>query len=68
VLEHDEFRKVRPTPGVMPAKAGIHLFFGIVHVAWRWIPAFAGMTTRFWHANSRFNSDVKAYLAIEASW
>jgi hypothetical protein len=28
----------------MPAKAGIHLFFGVVRVAGRWIPAFAGMT------------------------
>jgi hypothetical protein len=28
----------------MPVKAGIHLFFGRVRVAWRWIPAFAGMT------------------------
>jgi hypothetical protein len=28
----------------MPAKAGIHLFFGVVRVASRWIPAFAGMT------------------------
>jgi len=36
--------KLRPTPDVMPAKAGIHLFFGVVRVAWRWIPAFAGMT------------------------
>jgi hypothetical protein len=39
----DEFRKVRPAPAVMPA-AGIHLFFGVVRVAWRWIPASAGMT------------------------
>jgi hypothetical protein len=29
-LEHAEFRKVRPTYGVMPAKAGIHLFFAVV--------------------------------------
>jgi hypothetical protein len=43
-LEHEEFRKVHPTPDVMPAKAGIHLFFGVVRIAWRWIPAFAGMT------------------------
>jgi hypothetical protein len=43
-LEHDELRKVHPTPDVMPAKAGIHLVFGVVRVAWRWIPAFAGMT------------------------
>jgi hypothetical protein len=28
----------------MPAEAGIHLFFGVVRVASRWIPAFAGMT------------------------
>jgi hypothetical protein len=28
----------------MPVKAGIHLFFGGVRIAWRWIPAFAGMT------------------------
>jgi hypothetical protein len=28
----------------MPAQAGIHLFFSMVRVAWRWIPAFAGMT------------------------
>jgi hypothetical protein len=48
VLEYDEFGKVRPTPGVMPAKAGIHLFLGVVHVAWRWIPAFAGMTPWIW--------------------
>jgi hypothetical protein len=43
-LEHDAFRKVDPTPDVMPAKAGIHLFFGVKRVAWRWIPAFAGRT------------------------
>jgi hypothetical protein len=28
----------------MPAEAGIHLFFGLMRFAWRWIPAFAGMT------------------------
>jgi hypothetical protein len=28
----------------MPAEAGIHLFFGVLRVACRWIPAFAGMT------------------------
>jgi hypothetical protein len=29
----------------MPAQAGIHLVSpGIVPAAWRWIPAFAGMT------------------------
>jgi hypothetical protein len=28
----------------MPAEAGIHLFFGAVRVALRWIAAFAGMT------------------------
>jgi hypothetical protein len=28
----------------MPAKAGIHLFFGETRAAQRWIPAFAGMT------------------------
>jgi hypothetical protein len=44
VQEHDEFRKVRPTLGVMPAQAGIHLFFGVARDARRWIPAFAGMT------------------------
>jgi hypothetical protein len=43
-LEQDEFWRVHPTPDVMPAKAGIHLFFGVARVAWRWIPAFAGMT------------------------
>jgi hypothetical protein len=43
-LEHDDFRKAHPIPDVMPAKAGIHLFSGVVRVAWRWIPAFAGMT------------------------
>jgi hypothetical protein len=32
-LEHVEFRKVRPTHGVIPAKAGIHLFFSVVRVA-----------------------------------
>jgi hypothetical protein len=36
--------KVHPTPDVMPAKADIQLFFGVKRVAWRWIPAFAGMT------------------------
>jgi hypothetical protein len=29
---------------VMPAKAGIHLFFRCRAIARRWIPAFAGMT------------------------
>jgi hypothetical protein len=43
-IEHDDFSKVHPTPGVMPAEAGIHLLFGVVRVASRWIPAFAGMT------------------------
>jgi hypothetical protein len=28
----------------MPAQAGIPLFFGVVRVAWKPIPAFAGMT------------------------
>jgi hypothetical protein len=38
------FRKAHPIPDVMPAEAGIHLFFDLMRVAWRWIPAFAGMT------------------------
>jgi len=43
-LEHDEFRSFTVAPDVMPAEGGIHLFLGVVRVAWRWIPAFAGMT------------------------
>jgi len=29
----------------MPAAAGINLFCSAESAAWRWIPAFAGMTT-----------------------
>jgi hypothetical protein len=28
----------------MPTEAGIHLFFDVLRLAWRLIPAFAGMT------------------------
>jgi hypothetical protein len=34
-LERDELRTVHPAPDVMPAKAGIHLFFDVLRLAWR---------------------------------
>jgi hypothetical protein len=44
---------------VIPAKAGIHLFFAREMAEWRWIPAFAGTTPWYWHRQAE--SRASAY-------
>jgi hypothetical protein len=48
----------------MPAKAGIHLFWG-VFAARRWIPAFAGMTPRFLATGHRAIHRSRTSILIE---